>query len=317
MDWNDVRHFLALARLGSVRAAGKALGVSHSTVARRLEVLEAQLGSRLFDRNADGYLLTAAGREILPAAEAVEQAAAELERAAVGQDDRLAGAVGVTCGDPGVAAFLLDALTPLCRAHPAIELRFTVDGRPFDLSRREADVAVRALGLGGSPPEVLLGARVAPVKLASYVAKAHAARLDPERPGSGARWLGFDDPKQLAMLVAGSSHPDLPIWGSFGSIDAILAAAQAGLGLVMLPVYIGDAHPGLQRLARPDLRHLGDLWLLCHPDLRHTARVRAVRTAVAQAFRDGAARFHGEEWSVSAPARPDLGPSPPPERDIP
>lgn len=79
MDWNDVRHFLALARTGSVRAAGASLGVSHSTVARRVEALEAQLGTRLFDRHRDGYLLTAEGRQMLPSAERVEHEMAALE----------------------------------------------------------------------------------------------------------------------------------------------------------------------------------------------------------------------------------------------
>ena len=317
MDWNDVRYFLVLARLGSVRAAGKALGVSHSTVARRVEALEAELGSRLFDRSADGYTLTAAGRQLLPGAEAVEREVASAARAVLGQDDRLAGTVAVTCGDPAVAAVVLAGLADLCRAHPAIELQFTVDGRPFDLARREADVAVRALPVGVSPPELLLGARVGPVKLASYVAVAHAHRLDPARPGSEARWLGYDDPKMITQLVATSSHPSVPLWGSFSTLEAIRSAAHAGLGLVMLPVYIGDADPQLRRLDRPDVRHLGDLWLLCHPDLRHTARVQAVRAAVAQAFRDQAARFHGEARPVSAPPRPENRPGRGHDRDIP
>ncbi len=85
MDWNDVRHFLALARCGSVRAAGASLGVSHSTVARRVEALETRLSARLFDRNRDGYTLTEAGRQMLPGAERVERELAALERGLVGQ----------------------------------------------------------------------------------------------------------------------------------------------------------------------------------------------------------------------------------------
>jgi DNA-binding transcriptional LysR family regulator len=245
---------------------------------------------------------------MVPSAERVEHEMADLERALLGQDGRLAGTVAVTCGDNAVAGLLLGALGPFCAEHPQVELRFTVDGRPFDLARREADVAVRALLPGVSPPEYLLGARVAPVILANYVAVSHAARLDPARPGTPARWLAFDDPALFAKMIAGSSWPDLPAWGSFASLEAIRSAAHAGLGLVMLPVYVGDADPRLQRLVPADPRHVADLWLLCHPDLRHTTRVQAVRAVVAALFRDHAALFRGDAWCDSAPARPDFAP---------
>jgi DNA-binding transcriptional LysR family regulator len=128
--------------------------------------------------------------------------------------------------------------------------------------------------------------------MANYVAVAHAERLDPARPGS--RWLGFADEALSARLIAGSSYPSLPYWGSFASLDTLRHAALAGMGLVMLPVYVGDPDPKLQRLPMPDLRHLADLWLLCHPDLRRTARVQATRATVARAFQDHAALFRGD-----------------------
>lgn len=302
MDWNDVRYFLALSRHGSVRAAGKLLGVSHSTVARRLDTMEAELGTRLFDRSQDGYVLTAAGRRMLPDAERVELGMADLERGLAGQDDRLAGTVAVTCGDPFTARRLIAALGPFCLDHPEIELRFAVDGRPYDLARREADVAVRALPVGVDPPEYLLGAKVAPLILASYVAVAHASSLDPAQPGTTPRWLAFDDPKMVERIVATSSWPAVPTWGSFSSLDAIVAAAHAGLGLVMLPTYVGDPDPALRRIEPADPRHMADLWLLCHPDLRHTARVQAVRAIVAGVFRDQAALFRGEPVQSCTPA---------------
>lgn len=295
MDWNDVRYFLALARLGSVRAAGKQLRVSHSTVARRVEALEEQLDTRLFDRSQDGYVLTAAGRAMLGGAEDVELRMAELERGVAAQDERLAGVVSVTCGDSFVGRSILRALAPMCAAHPAVEIRLATDPRPFDLNRREADVAIRALEVGVSPPESLLGARLAPVVIASYVAADHADRLDPDGQGarSATRWLGDDDSKLTRRLVAGSSHPEVPIWGAFATLEASADAVAAGLGIGMLPVYVGDPDPRLRRLVRPDLRHLGDLWLLTHPDLRHTARVRAVRAAASEFFARHADEFRG------------------------
>lgn len=308
MQWDDVRHLLALARTGSVRGAGAALGVSHSTVARRIEALEADLGTRLFDRGPDGFRLTAAGKELLPVAERIERDMAELERGLVGRDEKLAGAVEITCCDDWVADLLVQGLAPFSAAHPDIRLGFTTDSRAYDLSRREADVAVRILARGTLPPEHLIGTRLAPLHVCSYVARAHAASLDPTRPGSGARWLSSDSDKVERHLVATSSHPGVPLWGAFRSLHLLIQAARAGLGLVMLPTYIGDSEPALQRLDAPDIRHVADLWLLSHPDLRTNARCRATRMRIARIFEEALPRFEGRGWCGDAPAGPGIAP---------
>jgi DNA-binding transcriptional LysR family regulator len=294
MDWNDVRYFLALARLGSVRAAGASLRVSHSTVARRVEALEERVAARLFDRTRDGYALTAVGRQMLPSAERIEQEMSALERGLVGQDERLAGTVVVTCCDGFVAGLVLRELASFCAAHPEIELAMNVDARPFDLAKREADLAIRALLVGTQPPEHLIGRKLAPLVLASYVALAHEARLDPERAGSRPRWIGFDQRDVHETMIARSSHPTVAPWGAFGSLELVVQAAREGLGLAMLPTYVGDRDPALRRLTRPDLRHAADLWLLSHPDLRDNARIQATRASIAEAFETHAALFRGE-----------------------
>ncbi len=307
MDWDDVRHFLALARTGSVRAAGSSIGVSHSTVARRVEGLEARLRARLFDRNRDGYVLTRAGQRMLPAAERVERELATLERGLAGGDARMTGVVSLTCCDAFVSSMLMPALARLCGEHPGLEVALSTDARPFDLSKREADIALRVLGVGASPPEHLIGRKLAPLMLCSYVATAHAARLSP--PAAGARWLAFDDAKVSQFMIETSSHPELGAWGRFSSIASIVQAARAGLGLLMLPTYIGDPEPSLQRLAHPDLRHVADLWLLSHPDLRDNARIRAARSAAIAAIEAERSRFEGT-WSSDAPQGPEVAPSP-------
>ena len=308
MDWDDVRYFLALARTGSVRAAGGALGVSHSTVARRVEALETKLGVRLFDRHRDGYLLTEAGGQMVTGAERVEREMAALERGVAGQDARLAGRVRITCTDPFVGRMLVHALANLCERHSGIELELDAESRYLDLSKREADVAVRAVALGTTPPEHLLGRKLVPIVLANYVAHAHAERLDPERNESQARWLGSDRRKLAETIVASSSYPKLPIWGSFASLAVSLEAAYAGLGLVMLPTYVGDPDPALRRLARADVRHLADFWLLSHPDLRDNARLQVVRECVTEALDNQASLFAGrcpaDSRGEDAPVRP-------------
>ncbi|MFG6431566.1 LysR family transcriptional regulator [Roseateles sp. LYH14W] len=298
MDWNDILHFLTLARMKSVRAAGSCLGVSHSTVLRRVEALEAQLGTRLFDRTRDGYVLTAAGEQMLPGAERVEQEMAALARGVAGADERLAGRVTLTCCDGYVARLLLAGLRDMCAAHPGIELAINVDTRAFDLSRSEADIAVRTLRCGVQPPSHLIAQPLVPLVIANYAARAHADRLP-------TRWLGFEPADAQAALVAQSSHADLPCWGVFSSLELMVDAAHAGLGLVMLPTYVGDGEPQLLRLAQADIRHVADLWLLSHPDLRDNARIRTVRRHVAQVFADQQPLFDGRRGCFSHPAGAD------------
>ena len=297
MDWNDVRYFLALARLGSVRAAGAELGVSHSTVARRVEALEAQLSARLFDRTRDGYTLTDAGQQMMPGAERVELEMAGLERELLGADEKIEGPVRLTVCDAYVSALVLAALRPLCDAHQGVELCVVTDSRPFNLTKREADLALRMLGADQPPPEHLMARRLTGVAIASYVGRAHAERLDPGRGGRGARWIAFDDRKTMAPIIAASSYPDLPQWGAATSIRVAAQLAREGFGLAMLPCYAGDADPDLVRLAEPDVAIRGALWLLCHPDLRTNARLSAAREAVRSGLERHAPLFRGEGQS--------------------
>lgn len=294
MDWNDVRYFLALARTGSVRAAGERLGVSHSTVARRVEALEEELKSRLFDRSRDGYALTDAGQQMIAGAERIEGEMSALERGLVGKDERLAGTVALTCCDNYVADLVVHELVPFCQDNPDIELSFTTDSRSFDLSKREADLAIRTLAKNAQPPEHLIGKRLAPVTIANYVARAHEDRLDPEVADAAPRWISGTASKVQALFVSESSYPDVPSWGTFSSLDLMARATTEGLGIAMLPTYVGDQTGGLRRLKEPDLRYVADLWLLCHPDLRDNARFRAMRQAISNAFATHHSLFTGE-----------------------
>lgn len=307
MDWSDLRHFLALARTGSVRAAGGQLGVSHSTVARRIEALEEQLGARLFDRSRDGFTLTEAGRRILPGAERVEAEMAALEREVVGRDERLEGTVSITFTDRSIAGHAMPALADLCRQNPGLELQLTIDRRNFDLSRREADIAVRAVECGHSPPEHLLGSRLGPVVLACYVGRDHVERLDPDVPGSQPRWAGYSDREVLTYVAGLGPHAQVPCWGSFDASDVLIEAAVQGLGLIMVPTYMGDCEPRLARLKRPALQHMADFWLLSHPDLRTNARLRAARRCLVEAFDTLGPVLRGDR-PVDAPGRPGIGP---------
>jgi DNA-binding transcriptional LysR family regulator len=284
MDWDDLRYFLALARSATVRGAGAQLGVSHATISRRVEALEARLGARLFERTADGFVLTDAGERAFTTATGVEAGVAALERGVLGADERLAGPVRVTAWDAPICELVMPALVELIHQHPGIELEIGAEPRFVNLDLREADIALRVLSTGASPPEHLLGRRLTPMATASYVGRDHVDRLDPERGGSGGRWLAYEDRAFTASIVAASSYPHLPLWGGFRDLVVAAAAARAGAGIVMLPCYVGDHDPGLVRLTLADLRTPAEVWLLSHPDLRATARLQAVRACLRDAI---------------------------------
>jgi DNA-binding transcriptional LysR family regulator len=306
LDWDELRVFLALARARSARGAAALLKVSHSTVTRRVEALEARLGVRLFDRSRDGYALTDAGVHMQTTAERIEGDIAALTRTLAGGDERLSGTVSVTCCDRFVSGLLVEALCDFFNAYPALDLELSVDSRSFDLSRREADMAVRILVEGTPPPQTLIARRLAPLNICGYVGRAHVERLDPAGPN--ARWLGMGDASTEALVFPASGYPDLPIWGAFLSLDGSLQAAAAGLGFALLPTYVGDPHPDVVRLPHAILQHVANLWLLSHPDLRDTARLRATRRAIEAAFARRIHHFDGR-WFVDAPTRSENTPS--------
>jgi DNA-binding transcriptional LysR family regulator len=294
-DWNDLRTFLAIARQGSLQGAARALGVNHSTVFRRLNALEARLAVRLFDRSARGYALNAVGEHMLASAERVEDEILALERRLLGGDVRLSGTLRVTTTDTLVHGVLGPHLRAFQTAYPAIELELFTGNAFFDLSKREADVALRPRR---HPGDAMVGRRLAEIAVALYGGRDYLAARG--RPPSVAaldghaviigdaslghlpatRWLAERTPAGATMLRCNS-------WLSQ------FAAARAGLGLAALPCFLGDPAPELIRVLPPEPALAGELWLVTHPDLRRTARVRAFMETLARGLRRERALLEG------------------------
>lgn len=270
-DWDDLRVFLAVARTLSLSGAARVLGVNHSTVFRRLASFEKRLGVRLFDRLPTGYVRTNAGDEMLGAAEAIEEQVMALERRVTGRDLELRGTlrvtttetIGLTFGPPHLAAFH--------KAYPGIAVELVAANERMSLSRRDADVAIRPTN---APPETLVGRRVARIAWAIYAPKGRRG-VDAFAPGE--TWLDVDDSFGHTALTRWVSArvPAEAIALRANSMTVLREACRAGLGLALLPCYMGDGDSGLRR-AGELIPELGvDLWLLTHEDLRQTARVRA------------------------------------------
>ncbi len=291
LDWNDLRTVLAVARAGGAGEAAGALGVHPSTVFRRLNALEASLGTRLFTRLPEGYVATAAGEELCALAERMEADIAVLDRRLAGRDLRPSGTVRVTTTDTLIGLLTLH-FAAFRRSHREIELHVVVANRFLDLTRHDADVALRPTN---DPPETLIGRRLARIATAVYGAEAYLAA----RPGAAALsdhdWIAPDE--SLSHLAAARwlrrRVPRAAGGYRVNTLMAALAAAKAGLGLAALPCYLGDDEPSLRRVTPPLDELDSALWLLTHEDLRQVARVRAFLDAMAEALARDKRRLEG------------------------
>ncbi len=274
--WDDLRVFLAIARQGSLNDAARALGVNHSTVYRRLNALEADLQARLFEREGAGaYTLTLAGEAALAQAEQMEEAWLALLRGVAGVDAWPAGTVRVT-----TAVALLPLLAPhiaAFREHlPSITVELLADERLFDLHRLEADVAIRPVL---QAPERAVGRRLGAVAWAVY----GPAALPADHP---LPWAEFGEPmttRPVAEALAAHIPAQREVALTVNSVPAMRALLDAGGLQGMLPAFSGDASPHLRRRCAPI--DAGSLWVLIHPDLRATARVRAFVDFITERLR--------------------------------
>lgn len=280
IDWDDVRHFLAVARGGSVRAAAQRLGVNHSTVLRRIAQLEERLGARIFEKLPSGYRLTAAGEEVLEFADQMEASSRQLETRVFGRDQSVRGLLRVTLAPNLATHLLMPDFADFARLHPDIEMEILSSGELANLTNREADVAIRVVYDRGTLPLNLHGLKGPDVFGGVYMS----------REGLAARRAGSSDPFRWIVI---SSH-GVPAWASEGEVrttgvpfrttdaGAQLAAARQAFGIVTLPCFIGDADPLLARVPGTELHMYGTLWLLTQGETRKTKRVRLFTEFIAR-----------------------------------
>lgn len=275
MDWDDLRFIRALGAAGTLQRAADTLSVHHSTVFRRLGRIETSLGVRLFDRHRDGFTLTAAGEEVVDTAERLGLELDDLERRIAGRDMRPTGLVRLTTTDTLLNGLLGPVIARFRRDYPGITLEITA-GNPFvSLSRRDADVALRPTV---SPPENLVGRRIVDVATAIYAANDYLSRAPDIRNLNQQDWIAADD--SLAHLKSSrwfrEQMKDVEPVLRCNNLSGMLAAARAGVGLALLPCFMGDPSPELSRISPPSDDLKVGLWLLTHPDLRRVARIRTL-----------------------------------------
>ena len=291
-DWDNLRHFLAVARHGSTIHAAGALGINQSTVQRRIAALERQLGQRLFERRPDGYRLTRLGEELRPIAERVETDVVDFTRHSASSDVELVGTIRVTCPETAGYRIMKSPILQTFHArHPGLRVEMVMVDRVLDLARGEADIAFRT---SDPKDESLVARKVATVPWAVFAGRAYIERrgvpksIDevashdvvqfdgPIAEHPGARWL-----KRVA--------PHARVAARCTSTPALVLAVKSGAGISPLPMVAVEGEPDVVRLfaSIPELEL--PFYLLIHRDMRRTPRVRAFCDFVSdekKAFRE-------------------------------
>ena len=301
LAWDDFRLVKAIADAKGLPGAAGRLGVNHSTMFRRLGQIEDALGVALFERHRTGYALTIAGEEMAALAGRMDEGITAFTRKLAGRELSPAGELRVTTSD----TLLVHLLTPLfarfCDRCPDVRLDIVLSNQALNLPKREADVAIRATD---NPPETLVGRRVARIAWAAYgraldFPQAEAVDLADlsRRP-----WVALGEdlatPK-AARFVREHVPPERLVY-RINTVLGLAEAVEAGIGVGHLPCFIADVRPSLVRLAPPEPDLAADLWLLTHPDLRHSARVRVFLDFLAAEIADRRKLIEGQGRPLSA-----------------
>jgi DNA-binding transcriptional LysR family regulator len=289
LDWEQIRLFIAVARGGSLAAAAQRLGLDISTISRRLDRLETQVGAPLFDRTREGTLPTALAEQMLPHAEEMEVAAARFSAAGAKIETEIEGTVRLAVMPTIAELFVAPKLTALHARHPRLVVELDVAISYADLTRREADLAIRVSRptSGDLVSMQLVSTRTVPMGSPDYVrALGRLARW------TDARWLDWG--AELAHLPSvrwlHQQLGDTPRVFRTNHFASQLAAARAGLGLVLaaepfLTTGLAAVRPGKALASTWEQLPVERLWLVGHRALRQVPRVAAVWDFVVETFR--------------------------------
>lgn len=271
LNWNDLRYILAVARTGTLALAARKLKANETTVSRRLARVELTLSARLFDRVNGRYLPTRSGEQVIQQAERAEQAVKELTTAVAGTDASASGTVRVTTIPLLANRLLVPSLKTLYEQHPELRIELCSNPRNLDVTKREADIALRPARPHREHRAV--ARRIGQLAYAVYGRKGRAYTTLP--------WIMFEDEMAelphvawigRAMKQDGASPPRLLV----NDGEVVVHALLAGLGKSLLPCAVGDRLPGLKRLSGREPVVVRELWTMIHPDLRRLPRITAV-----------------------------------------
>lgn len=276
----DLQTTLALVRGGTLAAAGERLGVDASTVFRALQRIERGLGRALFERTRSGYVATELAGELAAHAERMEAAIEAARSAAEAAPAQVSGTVRITTTDTILHGLVAPALRGLQAAHPLLGYELHAGNELASLTRRDADIAVRATR---RPPPHLVGKPIGPIRVALYAARRGGVRRLAEVEAGQSDWIAPDDalPEHPSVVWRKRRFPKAVPRYRVGSILSVLELVALGLGVGAVPMFLAEGRKDLVRLTDALDECETELWLLTHPEARHLRRVGAVYSHLA------------------------------------
>lgn len=285
-NWDDLKYVLAVSRNGGVSGAARALGVNHTTVSRRISNAESCLGVRLFDRLSSGFKLTEDGAEVILHAIDVERNIADLELKVASRDQKLSGELVVTAPEILIQQHLAGVFSDFISLYTEVDLKVVSSNETLNLHRREADVAIR---VSDKPDDVLFGKRCIKQNRAFYASEDYYQRKVDNHSGCTSEiefeyvnfsWWGKSIPDSFLSV-----YPKSRLVAGFNDMVALYGGVKAGMGVSLLPCFIGETDPSLIRFAKCSSKTYRDIWVLTHPDLKNVERVRRFMSFVGDALK--------------------------------
>ena len=274
-NWDDYRIFIALAEAGSLLQAGKNLSVQHSTVLRRINALEQRLGVRLFERLRSGYTLTVSGEHVLATVQHLKEAITNAELQVLGEDVKLSGSIKISTSDTIGYFWLPPYIKAFKEKYPEISLDVNITTRHINLSKREADIAIPAIN---QRPDYMIGRELQKIVFKLYAHQSYqATKVQP------------DDYRVHNFLLPNEAIGGIPvnhyirkyidakqIAATSDKLSGLYQMCKQGLGIAALPSYVAEKDASLKCVGElPDSTQKNAIWLLTHPDLKNTARIKA------------------------------------------
>lgn len=283
MSPGDLEVTLALVRSGTLASAGERLGVDASTVFRSLQRIERGLGRTLFERTRSGYLATELATELAEHAEQMEVALEAARSSVEATPAQISGTVRITTTDTVLHGLVAPALRSLQTTHPLLGYELHTGNELASLTRRDADIAVRATK---RPPQHLVGKYIGPIRVALYAAKRGGVRKFAEVEAGKSDWIAPDDalPEHPSVVWRKRHYPKAAPRYRVNSILSVLELVALGLGVGIVPLFLAEGRSDVLRLTEALDECETELWLLTHSESRHLRRVGAVYSHLAQAM---------------------------------
>lgn len=299
-EWDDLRVFLAIFRGRSVRAAARLMKVSHSTVSRRLQAMEDQLGCKLFIRQPEGFILTEIGEAMVERAERIESEILSMQREVFGRNTSLTGPIRISAIPHIVQNLLIPCVAEFTALYPDIDIQINASYEIANLSRHDADVAIR---IQKAPDDHLIGHRIPDIASAVYATPDYIEThrfIGAEPTGHWVGWISNN--KEMAKWHNETPFSNCRVKHCIYEPSAHLQAVKAGLGCSILFCFIGDKEPSLVRLPGQTKLKSSPCWILTHPDLLTTERVRVFVRFLREAIYKREFELNGSRQSIDKPS---------------